>query len=71
MRTTASVMVPHAKAPSGLAWRFNTHRGIAHLVSNKPGQRAVCGKRARGRVLAFVAGGYGARPCEACLEAKL
>ena len=61
------VMVPLANAPRGHVWRWNTPR-IAHLVSNKPGQRAVCGKRARGDWLAFQVGGVTARPCPECLE---
>ena len=70
MKTTAPVMVPLANAPHRYTWRWNTYR-IAHLVPYTARGQAVCGKRAHGSWTASQVGGVTARPCAACLEAKL
>ena len=59
--------VPVVNAPSGYVWRWNTYR-IAHLVSDKVTQRALCGKRVRGGYLSFQVGGYSSMPCGKCLR---
>jgi hypothetical protein len=68
-KTYAPVSVPLARAPRGYEWKWATYR-IAHLVSDKTRGQAVCGKRVRGSWASSEVGGYGARPCAACLEAQ-